>query len=74
MNYSQVARKMVKKAIEESGSTELFGVTSRLEEMAKKSTGTKTNCERIWRFLDNHGIKTTGDVLKIISDIEKSDQ
>jgi hypothetical protein len=71
--YSEVAEKMVRDVLTklEGRYNELCDITFELEKMARIATDSKTSQERPFRFLEQHGIRTTDDVLKILSDIKK---
>jgi hypothetical protein len=74
--YSEVAKKLVQDALEklEGRYGDLSEITFELEKLARIATGTRSSCERPFRFLEQHGIKTTGDVLRILADIKEENK
>jgi hypothetical protein len=71
--YSKLAEQMVRHVLIklEGRYNELCDITFELEKLARNATASKTSQEKPFKFLEQHGIRTTGDVLKILSDIKK---
>jgi hypothetical protein len=65
-----LAKQLIREAISTTGTGDLFAVTTYLEKKARHITASRANCERVYRFLDSIGLKTTGDIKKVIAEIK----